>query len=239
MRLNRFLAQAGITSRRKADDLIRAGRIKINGVLISALGTQVDPVHDSVTLDDRPVRLESSFIYILLNKPRGYLVSTTDTYGRSTVFELLQAVPYRVFSVGRLDYDTAGALLFTNDGDLAYRLMHPRYEIKKVYLARVQGIPDTDDLDRLRQGVRLNDFLTSPAEAVLQQVMDGNALVKLVLHEGKKRQVKRMCKAIGHPVQALYREAFAGISLHGLPGGQWRYLRPEEVESLHHQTGLM
>lgn len=213
--------------------------MKVNGVVVTTLGAQVDPHRDSVTLDGMAAEQQSELVYILLNKPGGYLVSATDTRGRKTVFDLLDGVPYRVFSVGRLDYDAEGALLLTNDGELAHRLMHPRYEIKKVYLAWVRGVPDVDDLEKLRQGIRLPEGLTSPAQLTLRQTRGGNALVELSIHEGRKRQVKRMCEAIGHPVEGLSRKTFAGIGVEGLGRGEWRYLKPAEVESLRRQTGVV
>lgn len=212
--------------------------MKVNGSVVTVLGTQVDPGQDRVLLDDREVRQEPGLVYVLLNKPKGYLVSASDARGRKTVFDLLGGVPHRVFSVGRLDLDTEGVLLLTNDGQLAYRLMHPRYEIRKVYSAWVEGVPDAEDLAGLRAGVALEDGVSSPAEAALKEVKGGNALVELVIHEGRKRQVKRMLEVVGHPVVRLSRESFAGIGVGRLGRGKWRHLGAEEVEGLRREAGL-
>ncbi len=238
MRLNRFLAQAGIDSRRKCDLLIEQGRVSVNGLPVTQLGVKVDPSRDQITVDGQLIRVGERPTYILLNKPAGYVVTAHDTHGRRTVFDLLSAVPQRVFPVGRLDLDTQGALLLTNDGDLAFRLSHPRYQVSKTYLALVEGVPDKRDLERLSKGVRFDNWTSSPARVKLVKVTAGDALVEIKLCEGRKRQVKKMCQAVGHRVKRLWRTAFAGIGVVNLPPGQWRPLRKSEVRDLKNLVGL-
>lgn len=225
MRLNAYLARAGIASRRGADELIRAGRVHVNGE-VAGLATFVEP-RDSVEVDG--VRVEPEpLTYVLLHKPAGVLTTAHDPHGRPTVVGLV-GHERRVVPVGRLDADTTGALLLTNDGSLAHTLMHPRYEVDKVYEAEVEGEPDETDLGRLREGVELEDGLTNPAEAVLV----GPSRVRLTIHEGRKHQVKRMLEAVGHPVRRLHRSSYAGLTLDGLEPGEWRELTAEEVKQLH------
>jgi 23S rRNA pseudouridine2605 synthase len=224
MRLNASLARAGVASRRKADELIKAGRVTVNGQR-GQLNTFVEP-HDRVELDGRPLE-QQPYTYILLHKPAGTVTTMRDPQGRPTVAELIDH-PTRVVPVGRLDADTTGALLLTNDGELAHRLAHPRYGVEKVYEAEVEGDPADEDLERLREGVELEDGGTAPAKARRL----GPARVELTLHEGRKHQVKRMLAAVGHPVTRLHRSAYAGLSPEGLEPGQWRELEPFEVERL-------
>src|SRR5919198_3809943 len=224
MRLNAYLARAGVASRRKADDLIKAGRVRINGAP-GELNTFVEP-GDRVELDGRllaPKRLA----YILLHKPAGVVTTARDPRGRKTVVDLVDH-PARVVPVGRLDADTTGALLLTNDGPLAHRLAHPRYEVEKVYEAEVEGEPSDEALRRLREGVELDDGRTAPAR--VRRL--GPSTLELALHEGRKHQVKRMLEAVGHPVRRLHRSRYAGLSLEGLGPGEWRELSPDEVAGL-------
>ena len=224
MRLNAYLGRAGVASRRKADELIKAGRITVNGEA-AQLNTQVGR-RDRVELDGRPLDLQP-LTYVLLHKPAGVVTTASDPQGRLTVVDLVTH-PVRVVPVGRLDADTTGALLLTNDGDLAHRLAHPRYEVDKVYEAEVEGEPSDDALERLREGVELDDGRTAPAQARRL----GPSKLQLVLHEGRKHQVKRMLGAVGHPVTRLHRSRYAGLSLEGLEPGAWRELEPSEVERL-------
>jgi 23S rRNA pseudouridine2605 synthase len=225
MRLNAYLARAGIASRRGAEELIRAGRVRVNGEL-AELATFVEP-RDSVEVDGARVEPEP-LTYVLLHKPAGVVTTARDPHGRPTVVGLV-GHERRVVPVGRLDADTTGALLLTNDGALAHRLMHPRYEVDKVYEAEVEGEPDDDDLSRLREGVELDDRRTAPADAELA----GPHRVRLTIHEGRKRQVKRMLEAVGHPVRRLHRSSYAGLTLDGLEPGEWRELTADEVRRLH------
>jgi 23S rRNA pseudouridine2605 synthase len=224
VRLNAYLARAGVASRRGADELIKAGRVRVNGEP-GALNTFVES-GDRVELDGR--RLEPQRLaYVLLHKPAGVVTTARDPQGRPTVVELVRHES-RVVPVGRLDADTTGALLLTNDGPLAHRLAHPRYEVEKVYEAEVEGEPDEEALTRLAEGVQLEDGLTAPAR--VRRL--GPSRVELALHEGRKHQVKRMLEAVGHPVRHLHRSRYAGLTPAGLEPGEWRELDPREVAGL-------
>jgi pseudouridine synthase len=224
VRLNAYLARAGIASRRGADDLIKEGRVKVN----DEPGELNTYVHhgDRVEVDGEPIAAQK-LTYVLLHKPAGTVTTARDPQGRPTVVELV-GVPERVVPVGRLDADTTGALLLTNDGPLSHRLAHPRYGVEKVYEVEVEGEPDAAALQQLAEGVELDDGRTAPAKARLL----GPSLLELTLHEGRKHQVKRMCEAVGHPVQRLHRSRYAGLTLEGLEPGRWRELEPSEVKRL-------
>ena len=224
MRLNAYLARAGVASRRGAEELIRSGRVRVNGE-VAGLATFVEGV-DRVEVDGSLVAPEP-LTYVLLHKPAGVVTTARDPQGRPTVVGLV-GHERRVVPVGRLDADTTGALLLTNDGPLSHRLMHPRYEVDKVYEAEVEGEPDEDTLARLREGIELEDGLTVPAEAELVSPSQ----VELTIHEGRNHQVKRMLEAVGHPVRRLHRKAYAGLTLDGLEPGQWRELSAGEVRRL-------
>jgi 23S rRNA pseudouridine2605 synthase len=224
MRLNAFLARAGIASRRKADGLIKAGRVTVNGTA-GQLNTVVG-ARDRVEVDGKEVARQR-LAYVLLHKPAGVVTTARDPQGRPTVVELVPHEP-RVVPVGRLDADTTGALLLTNDGALAHRLAHPRYGVEKTYVAEVKGDPGETELAALREGVELDDGRTAPARARRL----GPGRVELVLHEGRKHQVKRMLEAVGHPVTRLHRSAYAGLTLDGLEPGASRELTAREVEQL-------
>jgi len=224
MRLNAYLARAGVASRRGAEELIRAGRVRVNGE-VAGLATFVEP-RDTVEVDGSRIEPEP-LTYVLLHKPAGVVTTARDPQGRPTVVGLV-GHERRVVPVGRLDADTTGALLLTNDGPLAHRLMHPRYEVDKVYEAEVEREPSDEALARLADGVELDDGRT--ARARVRRL--GPSLVELTIHEGKKHQVKRMLQAVGHPVRRLHRNLYAGLTLDGLAPGEWRELTPEEVASL-------
>jgi pseudouridine synthase len=224
MRLNAYLARAGVASRRGADELIKAGRVTVNGQA-GQLNTFVES-RDRVQVNGHPVELQP-LAYVLLHKPAGVVTTAHDPQGRRTVVDLVEH-PSRVVPVGRLDADTTGALLLTNDGELAHRLAHPRYEVEKVYEAEVEGEPSDAVLERLRAGIELDDGPTAPAQARRL----GAGRVELSLHEGRKHQVKRMLAAVGHPVARLHRSRYAGLTLEGLEPGAWRELEPVEVVRL-------
>jgi 23S rRNA pseudouridine2605 synthase len=224
VRLNAYLARAGVASRRKADELIKAGRVTVNGEP-GQLNTFVGR-GDRVEVDGEPVTAQK-LAYVLLHKPAGTVTTASDPQGRPTVLELVD-LPERVVPVGRLDVDTTGALLLTNDGPLAHRLAHPRYGVEKVYVADVLGRPDERDLQALAEGVELEDGRTAPATVRCL----APSRVELTLHEGRNRQVRRMLDAVGHPVTHLHRSVYAGLTLEGLEPGAWRELEPDEVASL-------
>jgi 23S rRNA pseudouridine2605 synthase len=228
VRLNAFLARAGVASRRRADELIKAGRVTVNG-RPGELNTDVGR-RDRVAVDGEPVERQE-LAYVLLHKPPGVVSTASDPEGRRTVVDLVDH-PVRVKPVGRLDADTTGAILLTNDGLLAHRLAHPRYGIEKVYVATVEGDPDDEALRRLREGVDLEEGRTAPARVT--RFAPGR--VELVLHEGRNRQVRRMLEAVGHPVRKLHRPRVAGLDLAGLPPGAWRELRGHEVAALRAAT---
>jgi 23S rRNA pseudouridine2605 synthase len=224
VRVNAYLARAGIASRRASEELIRAGRVTVNGIT-AALATRIEP-EDRVELDGELVEPEPP-TYVLLHKPAGVVTTTRDPHGRATVVGLV-GHPRRLVPVGRLDADTTGALLLTNDGELAHRLMHPRFGMDKVYVAEVEGTPTAETLRCLAEGIRLEDGRTAPARARLVAA----DRVELTIHEGRKHQVKRMLEAVGHPVRRLHRSRYAGLDLAGLEAGRWRELSAEEVAGL-------
>ena len=229
MRLNAYLARAGVASRRRADQLIKAGRVTVNGAA-GQLNTFVE-AGDAVEVDGERVEPQR-LAYVLLHKPPGVVTTARDPQGRPTVVGLVQH-PARVVPVGRLDADTTGALLLTNDGPLAHRLAHPRYGVEKVYEAEVEGRPSDDVLRRLAEGIELEDGPTSPAKA--RRLAPSR--LELTLHEGRKHQVKRMCEAVGHPVTRLHRSRYAGLALRGLEPGEWRELTAAELSALRSPSG--
>ncbi len=229
MRLNAWLARAGVASRRRADELIKDGRVTVNGEP-GQLNTFV-AAGDEVRVDGEPLA-KQRLVYALLHKPAGVVTTARDPHGRPTVVELVD-LPERAVPVGRLDADTTGALLLTNDGELAHRLAHPRYEVDKVYEADVEGEPDDDALRRLERGVDLDDGRTAPARV---RRLEPSRL-ELTIHEGRKHQVKRMLEAVGHPVARLHRSRYAGLTVEGLPPGAWRELTPAELAGLRAAAG--
>jgi 23S rRNA pseudouridine2605 synthase len=224
VRVNRYLASTGLGSRRAVEEVIRAGRVTVNGA-VADLATRVEE-GDDVRVDGEPVRPEA-VVAVLLNKPRGVVTTASDPQGRPTVTGLV-SVDARLFPVGRLDRDTTGVLILTNDGALADHLMHPRHGVAKTYRARVQGEPAEADLDRLRAGVELDDGPTAPAAVQYR----GSSVVEITIHEGRNRQVRRMCAAIGHPVIHLHRTAYAGLTAERLEPGEWRELTAAEIAEL-------
>ncbi len=234
MRLNAYLARTGVASRRRADELILAGRVSVNGAP-GELHTRVGS-GDVVEVDGERVDLQQ-LAHVLLHKPAGVVTTASDPHGRRTVVDLVEH-PARVVPVGRLDADTTGLLLLTNDGPLAHRLAHPRYGVAKVYEAEVEGAPEEASLASLREGVELEDGRTAPAEVSVLRSGPETTVLELELHEGRKHQVKRMCAAVGHPVVRLHRSRYAGLELGELGRGEWRELTHEEVKSLRRVPGL-
>lgn len=238
LRLNKFLAQAGIASRREADRLITQGRVSVNGEVILTLGHKIDGKKDRVEVDGRKVKKEEINLYLMLNKPPGYLVSLKDPLGRPTIKDLLPSLKSRVFPIGRLDYESEGLLLLTNNGELAFRLTHPRFQIKKVYQVKVKGEPDSSRLSRLEKGIVLDGKKTAPAKIRTLAVSSKGGCLRIEIHEGRKREVRRMLEAVGLQVKGLQRMRFDGLSLGKLKRGKWRYLAPREVETLMSCVGL-
>lgn len=236
-RLQKVLAHAGVASRRKAEALILEGRVAVDGQVVKELGVRVDPLRQRILVDGIPIEAEAKVTYIL-NKPKGTLSSVRDPQGRPTVRDLLRNVPERVYPVGRLDADTSGVLLLTNDGELSFRLTHPRYGVEKVYHALVAGRVSDVTLRQLAEGVQLEDGVTAPAKARPLWRKERQSLIELSLIEGRNRQVRRMCQAVGHPVIELTRVRFASLSASGLQPGQYRQLRPEELNRLRRLVGL-
>ncbi|NLZ93936.1 MAG: rRNA pseudouridine synthase [Firmicutes bacterium] len=237
-RLQKYLSRAGISSRRAGEKLIREGRVKVNGKTVTQMGVTVDPAVDRVEVDNRPVKPAEQKEYIMLYKPVGFVTTLKDPYGRPTVRDLVQDVQRRIFPVGRLDLDTSGLLLMTNDGELANRLMHPSYGVEKEYLARVHDLPSAEVLRKLAKGVKLDDGLTMPAKVRLIKGGRPTSLLSLSITEGRNRQVRRMLEAVNHPVVSLKRVRLGPLTLKGLKIGQWRRLTVSEVKAMKREVGL-
>ncbi|ARD06797.1 pseudouridine synthase [Lactobacillus amylolyticus] len=231
-RLQKVIAEAGIASRRKAEKMIVAGRVRVDGKLVTKLGTKVD-TFSTITVDDEPIERESLHTY-LFYKPRGVVSTAHDDKGRKTVVDYFEDLPYRLYPVGRLDYDTSGLLLMTNDGKLANLLMHPKNEVPKVYVAKIEGILEPDQIMTLKKGVKVDGRKCAPAKVKILKTNQkkNNQIVQLTIHEGHYHEVKRMFKAVGHPVEKLSRERYAFLDLHALTSGQYRELTREEVDRL-------
>ena len=231
MRINKYIAQAGVASRRKADELIAAGNVKVNGAVLREPGYNVEE-GDRVEVNGRPIEAQEKKVYILLNKPLGYVTTVSDDKERLTVMDLVKDVDARIFPVGRLDYNTSGMLIMTNDGDFAYKLTHPKHELTKTYRAHVAGVLSTEKVWKLRNGVDIGGFVTSKARVDVVKGLPKSTIVDISIHEGKNRQVRKMFKAVGNNVQELERIAIGNIRLGRLAEGHYRKLTKEEVEYL-------
>jgi len=231
-RLQKILAHAGLASRRACEELIASGKVKVNGQVVRELGVKVDGEKSIIEVEGRQIKGPESLVYILLNKPRGYVSTAFDPQGRPTVLDLVGDVKERIYPVGRLDYDTSGLLILTNDGSLTNELIHPSKEVTKTYQALVRGWPSEAKLDTLRKGLQLEDGRTAPAEVKILKKQNGGTMVEIKIHEGRNRQVRRMFEKIGHPVIRLHRSMFAFLTLGKLNPGEWRYLTPEEAHKL-------
>jgi pseudouridine synthase len=230
IRLNKYLAMCGVASRRKADELIRQGRVSVNGKIIDQLGVKVDPERDSIYVDGRKVEYRGKMVYIVLNKPKDCITTVRDERGRRTVMDFIK-VKERVFPVGRLDRNTTGVLLLTNDGELAYRLMHPRYKVEKAYKVGLDRPVKISDLERLRDGIMLDGRRTGRCEVFYLPNSD-NREVGIVIREGRYRQIRRMFERLGYKVRKLHRVSFGGITVSGMKRGEWRYLTEREIRRL-------
>jgi len=237
MRLNKFLAQAGVSSRRGADLLIQSGRVTINGVAIKKLGISIDEKNDEIRVDGKKVSLPEKFIYLLLNKPKGYLCTVKDSFGRPTVLDLV-GKDKKVFPVGRLDLDAEGVLLLTNRGELAYRLTHPKFQVEKTYIVTVKGEINEKILKKFHKGIKLEDGNIAKGEGRILKIERDHSVFELRLREGRKREIKRMCKAVGFSVTNLVRTRFANLTAKNLKRGGWRHLKEKEVKSLKKMIGL-
>lgn len=237
-RLQKVMAHDGVASRRKSEELISTGHVKVNGKVVNQLGVKVDPT-DRIEVDGTPLKKER-LVYFALYKPRGVISSVNDEKDRKTVLSFFKKVPERIYPVGRLDYDTSGLLILTNDGTLDFQLTHPKYEIKKTYLVKVIGKLNHEELKKIREGVLINrKYKSAPAEVeVIAKAGNSknNSMLRLTIHEGKNHEVKEMLKAVGHPVEKLKREEFAGIGLENLQPGEFRQLRKREVRDLYDLT---
>lgn len=231
-RLQKILAKAGIASRRQAEELIRAGRVLVDGKVVREMGVQVDPATQVIECDGTPVAAPEKKIYILLYKPAGYLSTVHDPQGRAIVTDLLRDVKERVYPVGRLDLDTEGALLLTNDGDLAQKILHPSHEVRKTYVAKVQGRPNRRKLNDLTRGIVLEGRKTWPADIRILQSEAQTTTLQIIIHEGRKRQIRKMFAAVGHPVLQLQRSAYGRLGLGDLTPGEYKTLGPEDIKMI-------
>jgi len=238
IRLNKYLAQRGIASRREADRMIQDGRISVNGRVVDDLGHKIDAAGDRVAVDGRKIRQERDLVYMALHKPAGFLVTLSDPLGRATIRNLIPSLPAGVNPVGRLDKDSEGLLLLTSDGELAFRLTHPRYEIPKVYFVRVPGAISAEKIARIEKGVMVEGRKTAPAKITVLEVDAQSSTLQIEIHEGRKREVRQMFEAVGHEVARLKRVSFAGLRLENLPAGKWRFLKKEEIRRLKRLVAL-
>ncbi len=232
MRLNKFMSSCGVASRRRCDEIISEGRVRVNAVVVKKMGIKINPETDIVAVDGRPIRLKGDLVYYMMNKPVGYITSVKDPQGRKTVMELLPAINKRVYPVGRLDYNTSGLLLFTNDGEITQKLMHPSFEFGKTYMVVIKGDITEQELQKLRDGVDIGDFVTSKAEVKKISNLNNQSSIQITIHEGKNRQVRRMFKAINKSIVELSRIALGKLTLKGLKVGEVRELSEEEINYL-------
>ena len=233
VRLQKYIAMSGAASRRTAEAMISEGRVSVNGELVTEQGIKVEIGCDKVTVDGKTVELKNKKYYIMLNKPVGYVSTVKDQFDRPTVVDLVKKdIHTRIFPVGRLDYETEGLLLMTNDGDFTYKITHPKYHVDKTYIAMIKGGMKIADMNRLRKGMRVEDYTTSPAQAEILDAVDGYTWVKITIHEGKNRQVRKMFETLGYTVAGLQRISIGQVELGNLPLGRWRHLTSHEINCL-------
>lgn len=233
IRLQKYLAEAGVASRRKAEELIQQGKVKVNDKIVTELGTKINPEKDQVEYEGKTITIENEKVYILLNKPIGYVTTAKDQFNRDSVLDLVK-VKQRIVPVGRLDMYTSGSLILTNDGDFVYQVTHPKHEIEKTYTVTIKGIVTKEEVERLKKGVKIEDYTTRPAKVKILKTEEekDQSRLEITIHEGKNRQVRKMCEAVGHKVLALHRSKIAGIGVKDLPLGKWRYLSKSEIEKI-------
>ena len=234
IRLQKYLAECGIASRRKAEEYIQEGKVQVNGKAVTELGVKINPEKDIVYFNNKKVAKQNENIYILLNKPIGYVTTTKDQFNRETVLDLIKGINKRIVPVGRLDMYTSGALILTNDGDFTYKVTHPSHEITKTYIATLKGIITNEEIEKLRNGVEIEDYITRPAKVkILKTDTEKNiSRIEITIHEGKNRQVRKMCEAIGRNVMALHRSKIGNIGVKDLKIGEWRYLSQKEIKAI-------
>lgn len=234
VRLQKYLANCGICSRRNAEKLILDGKVSINGKVVTELGTKITPELDKVTCEGKEVKKQDSYVYILLNKPIGYVTTVKEQFGRPTVMDLIKEVKYSVVPVGRLDMYTSGAIILTNDGDFVYKVTHPKNEVEKTYNVTVKGIVSNDDVKQLENGVEIDDYISGKAKIKILKIDEQKNIsrIQITIHEGKNREVRKMCSAIGKNVVALHRSKIGNVDLKGLKIGEWRYLNLDELKSI-------
>ena len=233
IRLQKYMAEAGIASRRKAEELILEGKVKVNGKIVDELGIKIVPNKDIVEYNGKKVVLEKEYVYILLNKPIGYVTTVKDQFNRDSILDLVKTNK-RIEPVGRLDMYTSGAIILTNDGEFVYKVTHPKHEIEKTYTVTIKGIVKNNEVEELKKGVKIEDYITKPAKVKILKTDEEKNISRLeiTIHEGKNRQVRKMCEAIGHKVLALHRSKIAGIGVKNLELGKWRYLTKNEVRKI-------
>ena len=233
IRLQKYLAEAGIASRRKAEELIQQGKVKVNDVKVTELGTKINPEKDKIEYEGKRITRKDEKVYILLNKPIGYVTTAKDQFNRDSVLDLVK-VKQRIVPVGRLDMYTSGALLLTNDGDFVYQVTHPKHEIEKTYTVTIKGSITKTTIEMLKKGVKIEDYVTRPAKVKILKIEEdkNQSRLEITIHEGKNRQVRKMCEIVGHKVLALHRSKIAGIGVKELPLGKWRYISKKEMNQI-------
>lgn len=231
IRLQKYMAEAGVASRRKCEELIAMGKVEVNGQVVTLPGTKIFG-NEVIKVDGKEIRQEQNKVYVLLNKPVGYISTSKDQFSRKTVLDLVDTIKKRIYPVGRLDYDTSGLMILTNDGELANRLTHPKHEMNKVYRVMIDGNIRESDIKSLKTGISIEDYTTAPAKVHIIETSKKESIVEITIHEGKNRQVRKMFEALGYAVLRLKRVAIGPITIEGLEEGKWRYLSKKEIEAL-------
>ena len=237
IRLQKYMAEAGIASRRKSEEMIAMGRVEVDGQVVTVPGTKITG-KEVIKVDGRIIKQEQRKVYVLLNKPVGYISTAKDQFSRKTVLDLIDTVKERIYPVGRLDYDTSGLMLLTNDGELANRLTHPKHEMQKVYRAMIDGSLKEEDIKSFQDGIVIEDYTTAPAQVKIIEAAKKGSIIEVTIHEGRNRQVRKMFEALGHVVLRLKRVAIGPLSIDGLDEGKWRYLSKKEIEEVKKKAGL-